>query len=51
MTEELYVYDKISGHFFCKYCGRNYLGQEHNPDCKSLQPNDDSLPTRLEGSE
>ena len=50
MTNDLYVYDKDSKQFYCKYCGRNYIGQEHNADCESLDI-DDGLPVRFEVSD
>jgi primosomal protein N' len=36
-NDELYEYDKASGHLFCKYCGNNYLLKQHKPDCESLK--------------
>lgn len=50
MAEELYVYDKISGHLFCKYCGMNYLTKRHKEDCRTTKE-DNELPTRPEVSD
>ena len=49
MAEDLFVYDKITGHLYCKHCGNNYLLHEHKEDC--LSATDDDLPTRFEGSD
>lgn len=37
-AEDIYEYDKASGHLFCKYCGVNYLSNiKHEEDCCILK--------------
>jgi hypothetical protein len=38
MNENIYEYDKASGHLFCKGCGNNYLLQTHKDDCTLVKP-------------
>lgn len=32
--DDPWVFDKASGHLFCKYCGENYLNKKHKPECQ-----------------
>lgn len=29
-----YEYDKVTGHYFCKGCGNNYLLKVHKEECE-----------------
>ncbi len=34
MTNDIYEFDKVTSHYFCKSCGNNYLLKTHKKSCE-----------------